>query len=101
MPIDMTIRGIGAVPRPPEPVARPDIASTGPAVSAHADAAKPNPSLRIDPALGLVVIEFRDTDGRVANSIPTEHQLEAYRSHAATQAHPTPASPKGVAPAKD
>ncbi len=39
----------------------------------------PNPSLRIDSALALVVIEFHGSDGRVENSIPTAQQLEAYR----------------------
>ena len=39
----------------------------------------PNPTLRLDPALGLVVIEFRDESGNVATSIPSQRQLEAYR----------------------
>lgn len=39
----------------------------------------PNPQLRIDPALSLVVIEFRDKGGEVALSIPTPKELEAYR----------------------
>ncbi len=39
----------------------------------------PNPSLRLDPALGLVVIEFRDESGDVSRSIPSVRQLEAYR----------------------
>ena len=40
----------------------------------------PNPSLRIDGALGLVVIEFHDRTGQVATSIPTARQLDAYRT---------------------
>ena len=39
----------------------------------------PNPQLRIDPALSLVVIEFRDSGGEVALSIPTPKELQAYR----------------------
>ncbi|WP_165838817.1 hypothetical protein [Roseicella frigidaeris] len=35
-------------------------------------------SLRLDPALGLVVIEFRDQAGHV-ESLPTQRELEAYR----------------------
>jgi hypothetical protein len=40
-----------------------------------------NPSLRLDAALGLVVIEFRDDSGTITSSIPSQRQLEAYRQH--------------------
>lgn len=39
----------------------------------------PNPQFRIDPALSLVVIEFRDKGGEVSLSIPTTKELDAYR----------------------
>ena len=39
----------------------------------------PNPQLRLDAALGLVVIEFRDESGTVTTSIPSQRQLDAYR----------------------
>ena len=39
----------------------------------------PNPQLRIEPALNLVVLEFRDKVGEVALSIPSPKQIEAYR----------------------
>ena len=39
----------------------------------------PNPSLRLDSQLGLVVIEFRNDSGGVTESIPTPRQLQAYR----------------------
>jgi hypothetical protein len=39
----------------------------------------PNPSMRIDSALSLVVMEFHGADGKVENSIPTVQQLDAYR----------------------
>ena len=42
--------------------------------------ALPNPTLRFDPALAIVVIEFRDADGAVRSSLPTEQQLDAYRA---------------------
>lgn len=41
----------------------------------------PNPSLRLDNGLGMVVIEFRDPRGDVTRSIPSQRQIEAYRSH--------------------
>jgi hypothetical protein len=43
------------------------------------DTARPNPSLRLDGALGMVIIEFRSESGAVTASIPTERQLAAYR----------------------
>jgi hypothetical protein len=54
----------------------------------------PNPSQRLDPALGLVVIEFRDASGNVTDSIPTERQLQAYRLH---QNASDAAMPPGIA----
>jgi hypothetical protein len=56
------------------PAAAPPSAASAPA---------PDPTLRIDGALGMVVIEFRGADGRVAASIPTERELAAYRRAAA------------------
>lgn len=38
----------------------------------------PNPRLRLGPALGVVVMEFLDSAGRLARSMPTETQLRAY-----------------------
>ena len=40
----------------------------------------PNPTLRLDPGLAIVVIEFRDKTGTVRSTIPTQQQLDAYRS---------------------
>jgi hypothetical protein len=56
-----------------------------------AAALAPNPALRMDPELGLVVLEFRDSRGEVAESVPTSRELEAYRRAARTGA-PWPAS---------
>lgn len=41
----------------------------------------PNPSLRLDPGLGLVVLEFRNNRGEISNSIPSQRVLDAYRTH--------------------
>ncbi len=38
----------------------------------------PNPTLRLDPALGLVVLQFNA--GGQTQTIPTQQQLDAYRS---------------------
>lgn len=56
----------------------PPIAS--PAAQAAGTAAGPNPTVYLDPRLGIVVIEMRDGAGKVTSSIPTQRQLEAYRS---------------------
>jgi hypothetical protein len=60
-----------------------------PAPSPAAPAAKPvplfvNPSFQFDSTVGLVVVAFHDTTGRVTNSIPSQQQLDAYRSHRET-----------------
>jgi hypothetical protein len=52
-----------------------------------------NPSLRLDPALGLVVIEFRNDSGAVTHSIPSQRQIDAYRLH-----EQTPPGPDGPPP---
>jgi hypothetical protein len=51
--------------------------------------ATPNPRLRLDGSLGMVVIEFRDAVGDVANTIPTPRQIAAYRA-AVVSATPMP-----------
>jgi len=51
----------------------------------------PNPSLQLDPALGLVVIEFRNNAGSVTTSIPSERQIAAYQRWEQTKFGPAPA----------
>ncbi len=79
------------VPAPPAPADQP------------ARPAQPfvNPSLRLDAALGLIVIEFRDDAGALTSTIPSQRQIEAYRMHQQAlpqQALPQPATPE-TAPA--
>jgi hypothetical protein len=50
----------------------------------------PNPRLRIEAALNLVVLEFRDGGGEVSLSIPSARELDAYRT--GTEAEPQPAA---------
>ena len=54
------------------PEARPEHAPAQPFI---------NPDLRLDPALGLVVIEFHDQAGKLTSSIPSQRQMDAYRMH--------------------
>jgi hypothetical protein len=46
----------------------------------------PNPRLRLDGTLGMVVLEFRDGVGRLAHSIPTAREIAAYRAAALSDA---------------
>jgi hypothetical protein len=50
----------------------------------------PNPTLRLDPALGIVVIEFRNGTGAVTTSIPSERQLQAYQKWKLSRVGPAP-----------
>ena len=49
-----------------------------------------NPTLRLDAALGLVVIEFRSESGAVTTSIPSQRQLQEYQRWNSTQVGPAP-----------
>ncbi len=49
-----------------------------------------NPTLRLEPGLGLVVIEFRNDSGTITTSIPSQRQLEAYQRWAQTHAGVSP-----------
>ena len=60
-----------------------------------------NPSERLDPGLGLIVLSLHDAAGQVTDSIPTARQLQAYRIWQAAQLGATPrptpqALPDGV-----
>ncbi len=55
------------------------------AVPGAAEGVGPNPALRFDPMIGLLVLEFRDQRGE-SRTIPTERELQAYR----TAARPLP-----------
>jgi|GEM_PF-5781013 len=85
MPSDLSVPRVGAstsvsqVDRGRQGPARPSVDEEAPA--AVADSKQfPNPTLRLDPGLALVVIEFRDGAGEVRDTIPTQAQLDAYRS---------------------
>ncbi len=77
------IPAIGGVAPPDPVVATPAQQATAAAPPPPATAARamPNPSLRLDPGLGMVVLEFHDAAGQVTSSIPSERVLKAYRSH--------------------
>jgi hypothetical protein len=108
MPNDISVQPI-ALTRPGGDVA--SEVKTTPAVlaasreSSAASSPSPNPELQLDPALGVVVIEFRNTAGTVTTSIPSQRQLEAYQRWSVTRvgAAPsglrTPSTPAAAPPA--
>lgn len=97
MPNDLSITRISAPsPATGAPPARDTLA---PAAKAATGRALPNPTLRLDPSLGMVVIEFRDGQGALKNSIPTQQQLDAYRTAERTNGGKGPAPDGGQRPA--
>ena len=89
MPNDLVIRPVA--PASPDPAAGLVIQGTSaaPASGISADT-MPNPSLRLDPTLGLVVIEFHNKAGGLTHSIPGERQLDAYRAARQLSNEPDP-----------
>ena len=82
----------------PPPIAPNAIAPMGPTPTGPTSG---NPSERLDPGLGLIVLSLHDAAGQVTDSIPTARQLQAYRVWQAAQLGATPrptpqALPDGV-----
>jgi hypothetical protein len=99
---DFTVQSVTAVRAPSESTHEPGAASVPvprQPVLGRTPAPLTNPTLRLDPALGLVVIEFHnDTTGSVTASIPSQRQLEAYQRWDATHFGPTPSGQPGASP---
>lgn len=92
MTTDLTLRPLSAV-EPTRTVER-MMASVSTAQPEVMTPVTPNPRLRLDSSLGMVVLEFRGTSGEVANTIPSSRAIEAYRAAALSD---TP-MPIGVPP---
>ena len=75
-----------ATPDPLRTVARPPVPAVDGRPGAVAIIAAPNPTLRLDTGLGMVVIEFRGATGEVVASLPTPREIAAYRTAALTNA---------------
>jgi hypothetical protein len=60
----------------------------------------PNPSLRLEPSLGVVVFEVRDAAGEVVRSVPTERELKAYRTAALRGGEPAASGEKPQPPGR-
>jgi hypothetical protein len=95
MPQDLSIRPTGGLSAAP-PSERPRPAEIAPVLPV-APVAVPNPRLRIDGALGVLVIEFRDEAGEVAQSYPNPREIEAYRVQAMAVSSGDLPPPEGAA----
>ncbi len=90
-----TTVGGSAAAAPPAPARAGEASVGGAAEAGSGKPSLPNPSLRLDSQLGLVVIEFRNDSGMVTESIPTQRQLQAYRDSERTGSN-TSAAPVTV-----
>jgi hypothetical protein len=86
MPSDLTVRAVAAVAQPL--AAEPAAAQPGMPGTQAAARPLPNPTMRLDEQLGIVVLEFHNASGAVTSSIPTERQLDAYRASLRTEGNP-------------
>ena len=75
------IPSLGAAPPLATGPAQAGAAAAPPTTPLPAAVPEPSPRMRLDPALGLVVLEFRDHQGQVVQTLPSERQLAAYRSN--------------------
>jgi len=82
MSLDLAIRQAPPQEAPRQPVraAGPDRVAGAAPPTISPEVGPPNPRLRMDRDLGMVVIEFRDAAGKVSTSLPTERELQAYRA---------------------
>jgi hypothetical protein len=82
MPSDLAISAIGASPPERDVSETPRPAATAASVPIDSSPGSPSPTLALNAALGIVVIEFLGKSGAITSSIPTQQQLEAYRTGA-------------------
>jgi hypothetical protein len=99
MPNDMTVQPAAKVRPAGDSSGEMKIspAARAPPQPAVTSSPTPNPILRLDPALGMVVIEFHNTSGALTTSIPSQRQLAAYQKWSVTHVGPTPSGLRGAA----
>ena len=96
MPHDLPVSSVAAVPSTATTSLTEDrVAATAPSAPATTARPFPNPSLRLDAGLGIVVLEFYDGLGEITTSIPSQRILQAYRAH--TEPLPGAAEKPGAA----
>ena len=96
MPSDLVLRAVSSA-EPTRAASRgAGQAAAAPAMPAVIAPVTPNPRLRLDGSLGMVVLEFRDIGGEVANTIPSPRAIAAYRAAAISDA-PVPVGVRPIA----
>ena len=92
MPNELAVQAITALRTASDSSSDTKVTTFEPASQPEHEAASPipNPSLQLEPALGLVVIEFRNDSGAVTTSIPSERQIAAYQRWQQTKFGPAP-----------
>ncbi|HET6194952.1 MAG TPA: hypothetical protein VFE12_04320 [Acetobacteraceae bacterium] len=97
---EISVKAVGALPGSSESGTESRTSATTVPQLQAAVAASPviNPTLRLDPALGLVVIEFHNDSGTLTTSIPSQRQIQAYQRWETTQLGPAPAGKTQVKP---
>lgn len=100
MPSDLVLRAVSSA-EPTRAASRgTGQAAAAPALPAVIAPVTPNPRLRLDGSLGMVVLEFRGSAGEVANTIPSPREIAAYRAAAISDAPvPIGVQPRGAADA--
>ncbi|MGG5817556.1 hypothetical protein [Falsiroseomonas sp. HW251] len=86
------IRDASLSTTPPPEAVRPVAQTAAPAAEAPPKEVAPpvpNPRLRLDPLLNIVVVEFRDSEGGL-HSLPTAREMQAYRTGQAEPPGTTP-----------
>jgi hypothetical protein len=87
---DLTVgRAVGALPLAET---APPVRQAGVAAGMRDAPGHPNPTVRLDAALGVVVVAFHDAHGVVTTTIPTQQQLDAYRTWERTRSGQPPGS---------
>jgi hypothetical protein len=87
---DISLPAIGAAHAGSTPVTEQRAPAAEPVQAVSAAPPITNPTLRLDAALGLVVIEFRNQGGGITTSIPSQRQLQAYQRWQTTRLGPAP-----------
>lgn len=98
MPSDLVLRAVSSA-EPTRAASRgAGQAAAAPVLPAVIAPVTPNPRLRLDGSLGMVVLEFRGSAGEVANTIPSPREIAAYRAAAISDAPvPIGVQPRGAA----
>lgn len=84
MPSDLSISAVSRISGP-EAIreragGKAEEAASAAAMPAAPAPIAPNPNLRLEGGLGMLVIEFRDRYGEVANTVPSPRELASYQT---------------------